>query len=185
MGVDIYGVDPILRSMGPEEIDWTTATDEQIDKFYTEKREHETLNPGIYFRASWWSWRPIVGIVEMLAPEIDTAHWHYNDGHGLDAEDSKALAELIQKWIDENNLYDESSDVIHVNFGSWQVVGEDQRLNSSDTEHLDILYPIGQITPGSIVTPEGLIVKTSHAVSLEHLKEFVAFLKECNGFKIH
>lgn len=185
MGVDIYGVDPIMRSMGPEEIDWTTATDEQIDQYYEDLGQHRDLNPGVYFRASWWGWRPIIGIVNLLAPEIDTTSWHYNDGTGLtDPEECKALAEVIDNWLSDNTLYTDNNDSIYVNFGSWRTA-DDKMLDPDKADFLNVLYPIGTVVPGMIATSEGELVQTSHVTDVSHLKEFSNFLKECNGFKIY
>jgi len=49
MGMDVYGINPELKSEKPE-IDWDTATDEQKDKYFEASAKWEAENPGVYFR---------------------------------------------------------------------------------------------------------------------------------------
>lgn len=58
---------------------------------------------GEYFRNNVWWWRPLANYILETAPEALTEkrpHWHTNDGAGLDAADSRALADLLQAEID-------------------------------------------------------------------------------------
>ena len=53
---------------------------------------------GEYFRRSVWGWRPLADFVCSLYPELTEActYWQSNDGDGLDAAGSLALAEAIE-----------------------------------------------------------------------------------------
>jgi hypothetical protein len=57
---------------------------------------------GEYFRATVSGWHPLAHYVRQIAPEITAAckHWDSNDGDGLDAEASVALANKLQVEID-------------------------------------------------------------------------------------
>ena len=71
MGFDIYGADP-----GTEE--------------------------GKYFRNNVWWWRPLADYCLEVAPDVTVAcaHWHSNDGDGLNAEGALALADALQIELD-------------------------------------------------------------------------------------
>jgi hypothetical protein len=65
MGVDISGRNPITRSPKPT-INWETATDEQKEQYWKDNGAWEKENPGDYFRANWWSWRPIAMVIDIV-----------------------------------------------------------------------------------------------------------------------
>lgn len=56
---------------------------------------------GEYFRNNVWWWRPLAAYIEETHPEIAAhcTHWHSNDGDGLNAEQSKSLAEKLRQDI--------------------------------------------------------------------------------------
>ena len=60
MGMDISGINP--KTTGTEPVfpsNWDELS-EKAQSFYWElKSDYERDNPGIYFRANIWSWRPI------------------------------------------------------------------------------------------------------------------------------
>lgn len=62
-------------------------------------------NDKVYFRASVWSWRPILALIDKVNAEeflgIDTNGWAYNDGHGItdNPELCKKLADALRKRI--------------------------------------------------------------------------------------
>jgi hypothetical protein len=60
-----------------------------------------TAEAGKYFCANVWSWRTLVAFLCTVAPEI-TEHceyWNSNDGDGLDAEHSAALAAKVRQEL--------------------------------------------------------------------------------------
>jgi hypothetical protein len=61
-----------------------------------------TNKQGEYFRNSIWGWHPLASYVCVVAPEFadHCENWHTNDGDGLNAEDSAALADKLQQEID-------------------------------------------------------------------------------------
>tara|TARA_R110000824_G_scaffold24840_7_gene86987 strand:- start:2849 stop:3202 length:354 start_codon:yes stop_codon:yes gene_type:complete len=58
---------------------------------------------GKEFSKSNWNWRPLWNYCREIAEDIISEElWesgHYNDGAGLDADDSKKLGERLMEWI--------------------------------------------------------------------------------------
>jgi hypothetical protein len=72
-----------------------------------------TTKQGEYFRNSIWWWHPLASYICVVAPAIadHCEHWQTNDGDGLNAEDSAALADKLQEEIDSGRT--ERFAVIH------------------------------------------------------------------------
>lgn len=158
------------------------------------------LNPknseGKYFRANVWSWRPIHGICQLVIERnnlgIDTNGWAYNDGKGVKTqEDCDKLADGIENFI-QSSLKDVGKDLqsFYICMGMWSYVN----LNADnvnilhppdETNALNKQYPVGTILTGVVISPSGALVEPSHSVSLEHLKHFIVFLRNCGGFEIY
>jgi hypothetical protein len=188
MGVDISGRNPIVRSPKPT-IDWETATEEQKTIYFKESDIWETENPGDYFRANWWSWRPIVMLIEMVNEQkdlgIDMNYYGSNDGAGLEDQDScNDLADALQEILDGNPNLAEEDDRIHVVMGSW-VDLEGRFIPSEKLEAFEDQLPkVGTIMYSSFIAPDGTILQSAHSTSRWHLENFIAFLRECGGFEI-
>ena len=56
-----------------------------------------------YFQNSSWNWRPLWAYCYHIADDLISEELyksgHYNDGAGLDAEESKKLGERLMEWI--------------------------------------------------------------------------------------
>ena len=61
MGMDVYGIDPKLKpgSKKPDMPDFKDLSNEERDMYFDAVYEYETNNPGVYFRANIWTWRPL------------------------------------------------------------------------------------------------------------------------------
>ena len=104
MGFDIYGMNPVLKkgSVKPERpdssVDIYEDTDGAWSKYFELLAEYEDENPGIYFRANVWSWRPIV---EFLCEHMDfldqdeANDLSYNNGGIINSEKANRIAERI------------------------------------------------------------------------------------------
>lgn len=58
--------------------------------------------PGHYFRASVWTWRPLCRIMDEAGYNVP-ASWDYNDGAGLSTVDHcEELAQMLEQWIEIN-----------------------------------------------------------------------------------
>ena len=115
MGVDISGMNPIIRSPKPEYPNWETATQEEKDAYFEASNKWEKENPGDYFRSNWWGWRPIVMLCEYASEEnelnIDFSYWGSNDGTGLDNQEDWPLHIINNQGI-EDKVYLNVGDII-------------------------------------------------------------------------
>ena len=188
MGVDITGMNPIIRSPKPAYPDWNTATEEEKDTYFEVSNKWEKENPGDYFRSNWWGWRPIVMLCEHASHEselhIDFSNWGSNDGAGLDnQEDCNRLADALEELIKNETELEDDIDTIYLNLGSWTSMNG-SFLGSEINEELNEQYPYGTILYGSVVMNDGTMVQPSHSAPLRHVNNFINFLKECGGFEI-
>lgn len=98
-----------------------------------------TSEVGEYFHANVWWWHPLADYIEQNYPcYYDmNPHWHTNDGGGLNAMDSKALGEAIQKDIDEGRAL------------VW-ICARDTALSELPSEVCDLCNGTGHRTDGVI-----------------------------------
>ena len=144
-------------------------------------------NPDAYFRASCWSWRPIHALCDFAIEDkklpFDTNYWGYNDGKGLEtAEDCNKLADALESFLKNTELID-SSDRIYLCLGSW-CNHDGGFLDGEREEELNAAHPMGTVLDGPVVTKNGTLAYSSHSTSLDHIKEFITFLRTCEGFEI-
>jgi len=202
MGMDISGINPITRGEEPT-IDWDNSTREEQDKYWDLTQEYRKNNPGVYFRANLWSWRPIA---ELIATVNDTyglgyddkfiSSLHYNDGTGLKTqEECNQLANFLESYI-ENNF--KGWDRIGVFYGNltYNTVNDHGHLVQQWLEDKDSLDKILQnhsvealvssvlYVKNGEIDHDGVTYHTTHDTSMNHLQEFIAFLRECGGFAI-
>ena len=74
MGMDVHGLNPVIRKKPTSEIleqDWTKLSEDDLGKYFKAKQQHEEDNPGIYFRNNVWWWRPLWDYVWTLCGECD------------------------------------------------------------------------------------------------------------------
>ena len=106
MGFDLHGENPIIKegTVRPEEIDWDTATDKEKEKYWDLQRKFRDANPGEYFRANVWFWRPIWNFVCEVCPDIlteeDYKRGHYNDNHLIEEDRAKDIAKRLREKMD-------------------------------------------------------------------------------------
>ena len=169
MGMDVYGKNPVInpKSIKPPQINYVEASDEERKSYFDASGKYESENPGIYFRANVWSWRPIHSLIckfcdehleetgKILIEEPVLISMGMNEGSGAEEEwQCKELAKRFDKWM-EHNVNGVSSSVALAS------------------------------------TPEGMVVSAlgggetpSYSTNDEHLKEFVRFLENCGGFEV-
>ena len=124
---------------------------------------------GEYFRASVWSWHPIVAVMEDTCsdfmPESFFEDVSVNCGFGADAKQSKKIAARIVQYLEHN------------------VNGK--TLSKADTAPIATAMEklINQIEKTSGSKPAEPLVLFE--VSDEKLSEFADFLQVCGGFSVH
>ena len=118
---------------------------------------------GEYFRASIWSWPPILTLVveanERFALGVDLFGFDCNSGYGLGSqEECDRLAKALETILAETD---------------FPVFTLDVELRPAEAATLGALQASGW----EIETP-------AYSTDREHVEEFVAFLRECGGFRI-
>jgi hypothetical protein len=107
MGMDIYGKNPTLVGTKPE-LDFSIASDEAKKEFFEQLNEWEDTNPGYYFRANIWSWRPIQIIIEFVNQKNDlglnTDVFGENGGKVLETQELESLKEIKKSHFQQSKI---------------------------------------------------------------------------------
>lgn len=149
-----------------------------------------TTKDGEYFRNNVWWWRPLADYCLSVAPETTKPchHWHSNDGDGLNAAHSEALAQVLQAEIDSGRC------------ASYAAIREAE-LNAMQNETCHLCEGTGtrKAAPevGAGDPKDGGIscngceasgsvrpYETMYGFSVENVQKFVVFLRACGGFSI-
>ena len=115
---------------------------------------------GRYFRDTVWEWYPLWQYCEHLAPDLLPAGnpGYTNDGWGLDERDSLALALRLTQALDS---------------------GETKRYEESHAAGLVALPPEAR----NLCEMMGSTL-ADFSFSVENVREFAVFLRDCGGFQI-
>ena len=106
MGFDLHGENPIVKegTVRPKEINWDTATQNEKEIYWEAQDKFRAENPGDYFRANVWGWRPIWEFVCEVCPDIlteeDYKRGHYNDNHLIEEDRAKDIAKRLREKMD-------------------------------------------------------------------------------------
>lgn len=191
MGVDISGLNPVIVSTRPQSIDYATSTEEQKEAYWDALDKYNEENPGIYFRSNWWGWRPIHMLCDIVSRKhqlrINTTGWGENSGYGLRSpkkcEDlANALEDHIKTFLTEELKDDD--DRMYLCMGSWST-DQGKFLPQEVDDKLQEQYPFGTVLFNGVVLEDGTVAYPSHGSSLGHLKNWIAFLRNCGGFEIY
>lgn len=140
---------------------------------------------GEYFRNNVWWWRPLWHYCELVAPDVIPADnlGGTNDGWGLDAEGSVALADLLQKQIDAGGCAEHAAE-------------RDKQLKALPDEPCRICEGTGQRAEAPEAGPGDQPCngckgtgKTrpwdcAYPFDVDNVEGFVKFLRTCGGFEI-
>jgi len=114
MGFDLSGINPtvnkefptryneILKQYGKDGyLDWNKEIPEKVkNEYFQLQDEYQSNNPGDYFRANVWWWRPLWDYVCHVCDDIlieeDMEKGTYNDGHEIDNEKALAIADRLK-----------------------------------------------------------------------------------------
>lgn len=187
MGMDIYGLNPELTEERPD-IDYPSSTEQERNIYWNKLNDWEDANPGCYFRANVWSWRVINKVIDLVNVgfnlELDLEGFGSNSGNGLkNGEDCNKLADAIEKYLLNNSDF-RNSEMMYLSLGMW--ISEDNSFSVEKDleEELNIQYPIETILYSGVVTKDGL-ARPAWSTSISHFRNFIKFLRNCNGFEIH
>lgn len=191
MGVDISGLNPTILSERPASIDYEKATEAEKETYWEALDKWRDENPGEYFRSNWWGWRPIHMLCEIVSRKyqlrINTNRWGENSGYGLKSpKKCEDLANALEDHINTHLTEElkEDSDRFYLCMGSW-CTDEGKFLPSEVDDKLQEQYPFGTVLFSGVVLQDGTVAYPSHGSSLRHVKNWIAFLKNCGGFEIY
>lgn len=161
---------------------------------------------GEYFRNNLWWWRPlwdlccVVGMSEGLMTEEVADGGHFNDGAGLDDENSVKLAEAIQEMIDsgaikaaEEKFNDmrattklQDCDICGATGIRTDELGMEQGFHDKALDP-EIAKQVGRDF-GYCNACKGLgkrePIASWYGFSEENVRNFVEFLRNCGGFEV-
>jgi hypothetical protein len=145
---------------------------------------------GAYFQNSVWSWHPLADYVEEVAPDIarQCRYWHSNDGDGLSNANALRLADLLEAEIDAGRtahyetLY-RSERLRLPNEPCWLCQGTGTRRPVPESGAGD---PRTDGVPCNGCDATGYLQAQSleYSFSVDNVRSFVDFLRECGGFRI-
>ncbi|TGT76745.1 MULTISPECIES: hypothetical protein [unclassified Mesorhizobium] len=150
-----------------------------------------TSEAGEYFRNNVWWWRPLADYACEVASEITSAceYWQSNDGDGLDAAASVALADRLQAEIDAGRTAAYAK--IHTS-KLEQMPNVPCRICAGTGTRLPVPHcGAGDPKAGGIrcngCEGSGYVrpFDTNYPFSVENVQAFVAFLRACGGFEIN
>lgn len=128
MGFDIYGINPKVNKAPPAILskfhdddtgfnNWAAMNDKDKEIYYAVEDEHQDINPGEYFRANVWFWRPVWNFVcascDDFLSEDDIDAGGSNSGDRISKTKANRIASrlrklgkqgVIQKWEDEMTI---------------------------------------------------------------------------------
>jgi hypothetical protein len=196
--MDISGLNPTIISDQPVfPQDWTELSQKAKDCYNELDKEYHDENPGVYFRANIWAWRPIHLAIIManelhhlgISPDILDG-MGYNSGHGLATqEECDGLAEALADMVE--NMREKNVTKFGFNMGSWVDRGDVRKeISEEEITALNLLYPRGELItkfPVEFKDDDKAMRKIypSHVVSVDHVEEFILFLSNCGGFEIY
>ncbi|NIF54862.1 hypothetical protein [Burkholderia sp. Ax-1724] len=140
---------------------------------------------GEYFRNNVWWWHPLWQYCERIAPDIIPRNnlGHSNDGWGLGHQASVALAARLDSAIRKGHT-------------TAYARARETHLASLPAESCSICGGSGMRAEPPAIGPGTLTCngcngmghrpnfETNYPFSVENVREFIAFLRDCGGFRI-
>lgn len=174
MGMDVYGINPVVVGVEPKfPENFDTLSDAAKEAYWEAVDEYQDANPGVYFRANVWSWRPLMEAMweSRACVHVDPHNWNQmscNDGAGATTRQAcDAMAKCLEEWSkniewDDNDCYVPAS-----------------LINDC---------PVDKITGRFLSDNEARNnpnATSAYRVSRFHLNQWIDFLKNCGeGFKV-
>ncbi len=144
---------------------------------------------GKYFRNNVWRWHPLANYCIDVAPEI-TANcelWHTNDGDGLEQRDALALADHLQDEVDRGRCkifadqYEATRQALP-KVPCWLCEGTGRRKPVPERGAGDEITGLRCNGCGGSGSTEDWA--SNYPFSVDNVREFITFLRDCGGFEI-
>jgi hypothetical protein len=141
---------------------------------------------GKFFYHGVWHWHPLWEYCEHVAPDLIPADnlGYSNDGWGLNERDALALADRLNKALasGETQIYEEGYKIL------LETLPPESCEFCGGTEHR---APLPDHGPGLLHCSHcggtGTVAnfKTNFSFTVENVRQFAAFLRDCGGFQIY
>ena len=204
MGFDLHGENPTVKegTVKPKEINWDTATQEEKEIYWEAQDDFREANPGDYFRANVWGWRPIWNFVCEMCPDILTQDefekGHYNDNHLIEEDRAKDIAKRLREKMDVARERQKKYEAEAPNKEKFNKMLEDaaRHLFEKISQPKNYLITV----PGDMETldPENFkrweilthyqnikFDEMSYPINAEYIEEFANFAEHSGGFRIN
>ena len=199
MGMDVYGVNPIIR-VGTQEPsrpkDLHKLGDDVITKYFEQVREFEDKNVGVYFRNNCWWWRPLANFI------IENCDWltqeqkerlHDNSGFEFSDHEAVTIADTLQKKVDDGTArkQEEVNKQERKGAEDWNAglqkqqdaLGEEAKKETGNKNIVPRDYPKHIYKKWDDLQKQH-DWKASYPFEERNVKEFIKFLRECGGFMV-
>ena len=196
MGFDLSGMKPTVNTEPSELVikvkkDWfinyEALNEGEKNQYQAENSKWEEENPGIYFRANVWGWRPLWRYVYSLCSDILTEEEYdsctYNDGIEISEVKAFAISAILFKALKEGEveaailLEKAHNDALPDEDCKYCEEGVRVMKRDDDTEE--------EITCNSCDgTTKVRLFSTNYGTSVDHVKRFATFAKESGGFTV-
>ena len=131
-----------------------------------------TDKKGEYFRNPLRYWKALADCIQVIAPDIAAkcTYWYANDGDGLEVFDALELADALQKEIDSGRCETYAKIKTRIGLLERDTLGDEHGL-----------WDIAVGGNGAITLRPS---DATYPFDIENVQSFVAFLRECGGFRI-
>ena len=159
MGMDVYGNPPVVIGTEPQfPENYRELSDKALDEYWEAVNKFHSDNPGVYFRATVWSWWPIHMFMSqacrhIYGEELDES-MSYNNGSGIPSDLVEKCANAMQESLDS--------------------IREDVPQYIEVVDGVEVLRPV-----------EDSEWRDHYTVSLARLQDWVNFVRHSGGFEVH
>jgi|TARA_R110001583_G_scaffold129609_4_gene281409 DnaJ-class molecular chaperone len=176
MGMDVYGLNPTTKAPSrPEHDDY----DSEDWKAYFDGQNEA----GQYFRNNVWFWRPLWDYVSTACSdyitEEDLEYGHSNSGHIIGAEQCKAIANVLATKLLDGSV----KEYMEERQKALDALPLDKCQHCEGTGERDDIHVQGTC---NACHGEGEVknFNTHYPFTIENVREFQIFAKNCGGFEI-
>jgi hypothetical protein len=163
---------------------------------FKQQREFEEANAGFYFRNNVWWWRPLADLVEHLCfflNEKQKEHLHDNSGYEYDEATAIKIAEALSVFV-KSDVAKKTEDK-HKQMMKKAAIHNKKIDLKMKSLKMDAIARTGNKNIAPRDYPKDLSDKWNkiyreydssahYPFSLENIKQFIKFLRECGGFKV-
>ena len=204
MGFDLHGENPTVKegTVKPKEINWDTATQEEKEAYWEAQDKFREANPGDYFRANVWFWRPIWNFVCEMCPDIltqdDFEKGHYNDNHLIEEDRAKDIAKRLREKMDVARKRQEEYDAKAPNKEKFNKMLEEaarflfEKISEPKSDFITCPGDMQTHDPENYARWETLMHndkiqfdEMSYPINAKAIEEFAEFAEHSGGFRIN